>query len=426
MVFCCLSHDVIAHETTHALLDGMHRRFIEPATSTCWPSMRPSPTSAPCFQHFSLPEVLRQQIAQTRGDLGTDNLLAQLAQEFGAGHRAARRAAQRARVVQPDQTGPVGAQPSPTRSSIQSVTEPHARGSLLVAAVFEAFLSIYKVRTADLLRIATGGTGVLPQGELHPDLVNRLADEAAKAAEHVLNMCIRALDYCPPVDLTFGDYLRALITADYDLVPDDDLGYRVAFIEAFRQYGIYPLDVRSLSIDSLRWQPPLKQDFSRGACPCSKKMRRLAEEQGYTSERELLYDQQEATRRRLVRHAAELAPRQSVEEMAIGIWPASCERRQPLFEVHSARPARRVGPDGQTLNDVIIEVTQRRPVYADAAAQHAAQPGPRTEQPPDFWFRGGATLVVDLETGRVRYAVARTSAAKTVWHQRVFRGIPRG
>src|SRR5216117_1580528 len=30
-VFACLSHDIIAHETTHALLDGMHRRFIEPS-----------------------------------------------------------------------------------------------------------------------------------------------------------------------------------------------------------------------------------------------------------------------------------------------------------------------------------------------------------------------------------------------------------
>ncbi len=27
-------------------------------------------------------------------------------------------------------------------------------------------------------------------------------------------MCIRAIDYCAPVGITFGDYLRAVITAD--------------------------------------------------------------------------------------------------------------------------------------------------------------------------------------------------------------------
>jgi hypothetical protein len=30
-VFTCLSQDIIAHEVTHALLDGMHRRFNEPS-----------------------------------------------------------------------------------------------------------------------------------------------------------------------------------------------------------------------------------------------------------------------------------------------------------------------------------------------------------------------------------------------------------
>ena len=124
-----------------------------------------------------------------------------------------------------------------------------------MAAVFDAFLTIYKARVADLLRIATEGTGVLPAGHLHPDLVNRMADEAADASQSVLDMCIRALDYCPPVDLTFGDYLRAIMTADFEFNPVDERHLRVAFVEAFRRQGIVPERVRTLSVDGLLWRP---------------------------------------------------------------------------------------------------------------------------------------------------------------------------
>src|SRR5262249_51328842 len=126
------------------------------------------------------------------------------------------------------------------RTDYEEATEAHDRGAVLVAAVFDAFLQIYKRRTADLLRLATGGTGMLPEGNIPVDLVNRLAREASKVARHVLNVCIRALDYCPPVDLTFGEYLRALITADAALVRNDKYGYRTAFVGAFRDRGIYP------------------------------------------------------------------------------------------------------------------------------------------------------------------------------------------
>jgi len=47
-----------------------------------------------------------------------------------------------------------------------------------------------------------------------------------------------------------------LITADRDLVHDDRRTYRVAFVSAFRDRGIYPADVTSLSIGSLVWEPP--------------------------------------------------------------------------------------------------------------------------------------------------------------------------
>ena len=38
-------------------------------------------------------------------------------------------------------------------------------------------------------------------------------------------MCLRAFEYLPPVDVTFGDYLRALVTADRDLYREDRYGH---------------------------------------------------------------------------------------------------------------------------------------------------------------------------------------------------------
>ncbi len=243
IVFTCLSHDVIAHETAHALLDGMNRTLTEPSNPDVLAFHEAFADIIALFQHFSLPEVLRFEVARTRGNLLHGNLLAQLAQEFGKaiGRTEALRSA-------------IGQTPKP--EEIDQVTEPHQRGAILIAAVFDAFLAIYRQRTADLYRLATGGTGKLPEGDIHPDLVTRLAREAEKASQHVLTMCIRALDYLPPVDVTFGDYLRALISADFDIMPDDSLGYRVAFMEAFRRRGIFPREARSLSEESLRWEGP--------------------------------------------------------------------------------------------------------------------------------------------------------------------------
>ena len=39
-------------------------------------------------------------------------------------------------------------------------------------------------------------------------------------------MLIRGLDYLPPVEFEFGDLLDAVLLADAEVVPDDDLGYR--------------------------------------------------------------------------------------------------------------------------------------------------------------------------------------------------------
>ncbi len=189
-VFACLSHDIIAHETTHALLDGMHHRFIEPSNPDALAFHEGFADIVALFQHFTFPDVLRQQIASTRGDLGARNLLGQLAQQFG--EAIGQYGALRDALGRVDPATGRWEPLAPDPSAYRATREPHARGALLVAAVFDAFLAIYKARIANLLRIATGGSGVLPAGDLHPDLVNRLATEAAKSARHVLTMCIRA------------------------------------------------------------------------------------------------------------------------------------------------------------------------------------------------------------------------------------------
>jgi hypothetical protein len=245
-VFCAVSHDIVAHETTHALLDGVHPRYREATNVDVLAFHEAFADIVALFQHFTMPEALLHQIKQNRGDLRTDDLLGGIARQFG-----------QASGMHGSLRSFIGKKPDPRAyERCAAEGEPHALGAVLVSAVFAAFDTIYRARIADLVRLATNGTGVLPAGQISHDLAGRLTREAAKVAGQVLNMCIRALDYCPPVDLRFGDYLRAIITADYDLVPDDSRGYRVAFISAFRDRGIFPTNVRHLAVDSLVWETP--------------------------------------------------------------------------------------------------------------------------------------------------------------------------
>ncbi|MGA9926533.1 MAG: pYEATS domain-containing protein [Isosphaeraceae bacterium] len=404
MVFTCLSHDVVVHETTHALLDGLHRRFIEATNPDSLAFHEAFADICALFQHFSFPEVLKHQLGKTQGDLTRQNLLGELAQQFGAA--TGLRGALRSAIGEVDKNGqwrPL----KPVAGEYLKVREPHARGAILVAAVFDAFLSIYKSRVADLLRIATGGSGKLPEGQLHPDLVNRLASEASKSARHVLTMCIRALDYCPPFDLTFGEYLRGLITADSELVPDDNRGYRVAVIEAFRQRGIYPTDVRALSEESLRWNAPTPEEMDRlrAVLPGPEVFREFASQWDLSSDREAVFNALQRFQARFHQHLRDRIWKVPGTAATMGLDPSIDSGK---FEVHSMRPARRTGPDGEQITELIVEITQRQPVFfrdGRAVAETIWVPGRGKDA--NFWFRGGCTLLIDPETGDVRYAISK-------------------
>ena len=396
LVFTCLSHDIVAHETAHALLDATLPKYLLPTNRDALAFHEAFADIVALFQHFSFPEVLRDQIARTRGDLASQSLLGQLAQQFG--QATGRYGGLREAIGRTDATGKwIPLAPDP--SAYDTTLEPHARGALLVAAVFDAYLAIYRARVSDLIRLATGGSGVIPAGALPPDLVSRLTAEAAKTARHILNICIRALDYCPPVDLTFPDYLRGLITADVDLVNDDDWHYRVAIIEAFRRRGIYPRELRTVSEKSLCWPNGDELDErARGAVQfLAEQLRPLLQNTQFKPTRRELFDLAQNFQKRI--HAM---LQQKIAGEILGNFEAltglqlggdAMDDRGDPFEVHAVRPVRRRGPNGEEINQVVLAITQRRVVTVG---------GERLR------MHGGCTLILDLDTLDLRYAIGKS------------------
>ena len=399
IVFACLSSDIIAHEMTHALLDGLHRRYEE-ASNLDVPAFHEGFADiVALFQHFTMEDMVRFEIARVRGDLSAEGLLGALAKQFGEGS---------------GQRGPLRDYVKIDNKKLryQEETEPHARGSILVYAVYEAFRKIVACRTRDLVRLATGGSGVLPDGAISPDLTDRLTAETCKVARHLLRMCIRALDYCPPVDITFGEYLRALITADLDMVPNDRYGYRVAFIESFRKQGILPTDVRTVSEETLSWNtlrdpnPPWLKDF----------LASISIKWNGDLDRSEIFNLNEKNRWSLFGRMRELFQQ----------YPGLCgefgllagvpryhsdgtvreERKAPdtTFEVYNVRRARRITPDGELQTDIVAVIDQRRAIPLDG----------RDVKNGFFWFRGGATLIIDPREGKeeVRYVIWKRSDNK--------------
>jgi hypothetical protein len=242
IVFTCLSHDIIAHEMTHAVLDRIKRYFREPTRQEALAFHEGFADAATILHQLSIPELLSQAIARYRGDLRAHGFFSDLAEQFAVTSGAG--AALRSVVDRPDP------------GLLHRKLPIHERGAVLAAAIFAAFVRTYEARTRDLLRIATGGRGLLPEGELSGDLVGRLAKEAATAARSVLEMCIRALEYTAPVDITFGDYLRALVTADREIHPADPFGQRRALIDEFLRRGLYVEGVRYPAEDALCWDAP--------------------------------------------------------------------------------------------------------------------------------------------------------------------------
>jgi hypothetical protein len=389
-VFTCLSHDIIAHETTHAIVDGIREYFMEPTNIDVPAFHEAFADLAALFSHFAHRDVLLDTLQKTGGKLfstrlkpeapadGSDpggaviqaqlaaaNPLIALAQQFGeaSGMRSSLRSALGTR---------------PNSNDINTKTEPHDRGSILVAAVFDAYFTIYTRRTYDLFRIFRAGGGTANNEDIPVPLAERLADEASLIAEQFFAIGARALDYCPPVDITFGDFLRAVLTADLDNRPDDPEGLRDAVMEAFRLRGIVADQAASYSEDSLFW-------------PKVQRGRLLVENLVFGDPNGLTTAQKNANGDALRAFAAENAG-------VLGFDPAAGPIAVPSFH-----PMFQTGQDGRLYVNMVVELVQTVDTpFGDTS-------------PGTFPMRNGVTLLIAQDppegdqkpTPRVRFVIQK-------------------
>jgi hypothetical protein len=400
-VFTCLSQDIIAHEVTHAVIDGIRTYFTEPTNPDVLAFHEGFADLAALFAHFSHKEALTEAIQLTGGrlyqttltpvapkarsgfettedaeigaEMARTNPLVQLAQQFGEA-RGAERGLRSA----------LGSKPN-SDDIHKNVDEPHFRGSILVAAVFDAYFSTYMRRAEPLFRVYRAGGGRMDGDDVPAPLADLLAGCAAETAKFFFRLCARALDYCPPVDLTFGDFLRALITVAKDLDPADIDGIRDALMEGFRQRGIYAESALFFSEDALAWQrvPP-------GILPPIEGLI-FGNPNGLTSEEKDINGNVLRAWATRYRDLLKLDPKLAVT-------------------VPSFHPVFRTSDDGRLRMEMVVEVIQSRQAAFDPGVPAAG----------GFPFRGGVTLIVEApeikldEKGRkipqppvVRFAIAK-------------------
>ena len=392
-VFTCLSHDIVAHETSHAVVHRLRPHYSNPTNPDVLGFHEGFADIVAIVQHFTYPDVVADHIAQTRANLTDPTPLLSLASQFGfaSGTGAALRTA----LLEPN------------KRAYLNTSEEHDRGILLVAAVIDGFLRSYEKGIAPLVRIATAGSGVLQPGALHPDLVNRVAATASWTAHRILEICVRAFDYLPPVDPTFGDYLRALVTADFEVFPEDATQLRANLIEGFRARGIYPSGVISLSEGSLRIEPVDPSHFQ--TLPNVRERLLDAARQ---------FDWRRRSQVRPIREEADEGPNDGSGDDDLAEWATPDAAREwaaklhdwaerhrgPLglhpsatIAVNGFHTGQRVDADGYLRSHISVQFVQR---YRDPS-----------EELGGIIPMGGATVIADSE-GSIRYVIGKKLPAE--------------
>jgi hypothetical protein len=218
-VYTCLSHDIVAHELGHAVLDGLKPGYNE----VC------SPETAGFHEYFGdaiamLASLNNRQIAQlvTAGAparLSAKNVVSAIASEFGAAIHGLEK-----------QDYLRGAFNNRKMRDLRGTFEEHDWSEILTGVYYDLLQYLYVRNLKDVTREADGAK----RNQQHA------IRSLMRAATQTANVMLRAIDYCPPVDLRYDEYARALLRADEVAYPYDTYGIRAELRRIFKKRGLKP------------------------------------------------------------------------------------------------------------------------------------------------------------------------------------------
>jgi len=209
-VYTCLSHDIIAHETGHAILDGLRPLYFEDS-SLQTAAFHEFIADLTAIMISLLNSQLRWEVAEvTDGDLGKDTIIAALAEEFG--HYATGRPHLRS------------ATNKKTMQDVAGSNSPYPWSEVLTGAMWEIL------------------SGMFAKYRAKPKTNTKKPPSDKEALLWAVNrfrrVAFQPLDYLPPADVQFSDYARAVLRADTLVDPVDEDDFRVLMREVFEKRGI--------------------------------------------------------------------------------------------------------------------------------------------------------------------------------------------
>lgn len=226
-VFTSLSQDILAHETAHAILDGIAPDLYHCLTPQSL-ALHEAVADLTALLVAVRSRTLRQRLLdKTMGEVGGQHAFSQLAEEFGferdrTGRSLHLRSLWNERNLDPNDES----LDELNRRNQASRAEPHLLSEVLSGSLYRVFAHLhaeYRARRA------------AEQG---------ISEHSASgfalfvAAQHFKRLVLRSLDYLPPGEVSFADYGRAILASDQASYAERSEGREKLVAELVRRHVV--------------------------------------------------------------------------------------------------------------------------------------------------------------------------------------------